>query len=281
VRDSEVSRIGDGLASDFYSLVDWWACSEGSGVVNVGIVDPSPETADDYGQFVSAATGGWVSGEFLLVTRSGALVASQLDGQLKIHTAKLPDEEGVDDEHQAQLVVSRILQARSVDWDNLDEALYEAPRLDHSLELVVPDFAEVSDELLAFFALNPDYMHKLHWRKFEELLAEIFRRKGYVVTLGPGRGDGGTDLTLLRREDVGQLLVLVQAKCYSPHYPVDLQPVQALYGNVQARDASSGVLATTSRFLPSAKSFAESKPNRLFLAEPAEIQLWLRQALRL
>jgi hypothetical protein len=37
-------------------------------------------------------------------------------------------------------------------------------------------------------------LDSLHWREFEELVAELLELDGYSVELGPGRKDGGKDL---------------------------------------------------------------------------------------
>ncbi|MEI8136769.1 MAG: hypothetical protein WCH21_05515, partial [Bacteroidota bacterium] len=45
------------------------------------------------------------------------------------------------------------------------------------------DLNEINDELIAYLAKHPEFLRQLHHRKFEELIAEIFRNKGYDVTL--------------------------------------------------------------------------------------------------
>ena len=160
------------------------------------------------------------------------------------------------------------------------QLLYEHLAFEKTCQLVTPDFAVVTEELLAYFERYPDHIHhRLHWRQFEEFIASTFQKLGWETELGPGSGDGGVDLRLVQKSQIGELLILVQAKKYSPKRKISLETVQALYGAVEAEQASKGVLVTTSEFLPSAQKFAEQRRHRIFLASPREIASWLKQAI--
>lgn len=160
-------------------------------------------------------------------------------------------------------------------------ALGESPkqlvRFDVPLRVVVPDLTVVNDEVLAFLARHPNYIHELHHRAFEQMLAAVFRSLGYTTELGPGTGDDGIDLRLEKASEVGPFITLVQAKRWRQR-PVGLEVCSALYGSVERHRASKGVVATTSRFLPSARRFADSIAPRLLLAGPEDITAWLRDA---
>lgn len=97
--------------------------------------------------------------------------------------------------------------------------IYRDLDFQETCRIFIPDFAEVSDELIAYLATHPDQLRNLHWRKFEELLEAIFRNHGFHTELGPGRGDHGIDLQLIQKDSVGELITLVQAKRYSIHNP--------------------------------------------------------------
>jgi hypothetical protein len=49
------------------------------------------------------------------------------------------------------------------------------------------DLSEIDDELIKYLAQHPEGMHDMAPRKFEELVAAIFRAKGYTVELTPER----------------------------------------------------------------------------------------------
>ena len=82
-----------------------------------------------------------------------------------------------------------------------------------------------------------------------------------------GRRDGkdvGVDIRLYQSQAVPQLVTLVQAKRYARR-PVGLEAVAALFGIAVKEGADRGLLVTTSRFQPAARSFAASVSGTLEL----------------
>jgi restriction system protein len=99
----------------------------------------------------------------------------------------------------------------------------------------------------------------LPWKRFEDVLAEAYRRRGYQVveTLGGG-ADGGVDLRL--RKD-GQVIV-VQCKRWKGK-PVAVQVVRELYGVMIDQRASAAKIVATTSFTSDAVAFAKGKPIEL------------------
>jgi len=96
----------------------------------------------------------------------------------------------------------------------------------------------------------------LPWKAFEDLVAEVYRRKGYRVEESLGGGaDGGIDLVL--RKDGEK--ILVQCKRWK-NKAVGAPVVRELYGLMTAEAASSATLVTTSAFTREAVAFAQGKP---------------------
>lgn len=122
----------------------------------------------------------------------------------------------------------------------------------------------IHSEVFEHFAQRPEHLARLGWRQYEELLDAVFRNQGFHTELGPGRNDGGVDIRLYQSEAVPQLVALVQAKRYRDR-PITLDAVAALCGIAQWHRAPRGILATTSRFLPSAQAWALSTETRLDL----------------
>jgi restriction system protein len=104
-----------------------------------------------------------------------------------------------------------------------------------------------------------DSLCELPSKRFEDLLAEAYRRQGYKVeeTLGGG-ADGGVDLVLRRDGKI----ILVQCKRWKGK-PVPVQTVRELYGVLHDRGASAAKLVATTRFTPEAITFARGKPIEL------------------
>lgn len=158
--------------------------------------------------------------------------------------------------------------------------LYRKENFEQICSIIGPDFDTLNRELLEYFAKHPKYLHKLHWRKFEELLDAIFRNLGYRTELGLGRNDEGVDLRIYQKDEIGEVLTLVQAKKYDPERPIDLQAVAALSAIVDQENAQRGLFVTTSRFLPVAKRFAEKEARRIVLADPSDIAGWCSKVIR-
>ncbi len=168
-----------------------------------------------------------------------------------------------------------IKQHVSKDYE-IDLSIYTDTAIDKKSSLIIPAFDIINLELIEYLSKNPKLLHSLHWRKFEELLAEVFKNQGFETELGPGRADGGVDLRLIQRSDIGDMLILVQAKKYADHRKIQLDPIKALWASVEDEQANKGILVSTSEFIPAAKKFAKRHPFRLELAGPGKIVSWLQ-----
>jgi len=104
-----------------------------------------------------------------------------------------------------------------------------------------------------------DSLRELTWQRFELLVGEAYRRKGYAVEeTGQGGADGGVDLVLTR----GGERVLVQCKRWRT-WKVGVETVRALYGVVTAEGADRGIVVSCGRFTKDAQAFARDKPIEL------------------
>jgi len=108
-----------------------------------------------------------------------------------------------------------------------------------------------------------DSLRGLPWKRFEDVLAEAYRRQGYHVVEMLGTGaDEGVDL-LLRKDE---LVVVVQCKRWRGK-PVSVQVVRELYGVMIDQRASAAKIVATTSFTPDAVSFAKGKPIELVDSE--------------
>ena len=131
---------------------------------------------------------------------------------------------------------------------------------------------------MAVFALlksDPDALHKLSPRQFEELVAASYDKAGYdEVILTPRSGDFGRDVVAVKR-GWGSVRIIDQAKCFKPGHLVDANDVRALLGVLQAdRNATKGIVTTTSDFAPriSIDPFIQPfLPHRLELVNGVEM----------
>src|SRR5205085_2587783 len=90
--------------------------------------------------------------------------------------------------------------------------------------------------------------------------------------------DGGVDLFLVKHAPFGRLLTLVDTKRYGPDRPVGVGVVRQLFGVVEAKRASAGVVTTTSFFSKGARQFQAEVPFRLGLQDFLDVHRMLQEA---
>lgn len=131
---------------------------------------------------------------------------------------------------------------------------------------------EVDEELIRRLATNSKLLYELAPRKFEELVAELYRRRGYEATLTPASGDGGVDIWVVRKDELGSSLVAVQCKRHAPDHKVGVALVRELTGTLYDSKAGSAVLMTTSFFTRGAREFEHRHQYRLALHDYYAVQ---------
>ncbi|BCJ47425.1 restriction endonuclease [Actinoplanes ianthinogenes] len=111
-------------------------------------------------------------------------------------------------------------------------------------------------------ALGDDQdLYEMDPARFEDLVADLFRSRGLEVT-GTGRaGDGGVDIEARDPDPITGGLIVIQVKRHRA--TIDPGVVRDLYGTVQHRGATKGILVTTSGFGPGSHEFARDKPLTL------------------
>lgn len=143
-------------------------------------------------------------------------------------------------------------------------------------EAVVVSLNEINAALIAYFTRHPEKMFELSPRKFEELIAEIFRDMGAEVQLTPTVKDGGRDILAHLTLPFAKILTIVECKKYSPGNPVGLDIVERFMYTIDRRDnASFGLVVTTSNFTEGAMEVERKYPGRLGLRDFQSIASWL------
>ncbi len=100
-------------------------------------------------------------------------------------------------------------------------------------------------------------------REFELQVAQALQARGLSVQVTGGAGDEGVDIIARDPAPVTGGTYLVQCKRYAPDRKVGVAEVRELYGALQEKRASKGILATTASFTTPAVRFAEDKPLEL------------------
>jgi len=135
---------------------------------------------------------------------------------------------------------------------------------------------ELNPLLFQAAADDPDLLKRLAPRHFEELVALLLQKAGYIVHLTTTTQDGGFDILAVRPfplpDGAGEDM-LVQCKRYSR--PIGISEVYQLIGVRARAGASSAMLVTTSKFTRPAIEAA--KRGNIHLVDGEQISKWLAQ----
>jgi restriction system protein len=171
------------------------------------------------------------------------------------------------------LAVSPWTPVRSVEWKDvrdLDE-LFASEKLESP-------HGEYFDQRFAnFLAANFEQVDTIHWRQFEGLAAEFFKREGFLVELGPGRGDGGVDIRLWPDKSDGNSPAAVLVQCKRQKAKVPATVVKALWADTDAERAGSGLIVTTSSFAPSAEALRTTRGYPVTAVDRPRLREWVQQ----
>jgi hypothetical protein len=149
-------------------------------------------------------------------------------------------------------------------------------RLPSQRERVISVSTEFWDRMIHRLRRNPKELYSLNPRRFEELIAELLSRNGLDVHLTPTSKDGGFDIMACLSTPMGRLLYLVECKRWARERPIGVQIVNALYGVVESKKATAGMIVTTSTFTRGALGAQKATEHRLTLKEYEDIVDWLR-----
>ncbi len=141
---------------------------------------------------------------------------------------------------------------------------------------IVPDKSSkyIDQEFINYLKENEHDLDKMHWRNFERLVAEFFRKVGYHVELGPGTNDGGIDIRVWSdfKSSEGPPLIIIQCKRYSEGNKVSIDTVKAFYADVIHEKTGFGLIATTSSIAIGGKKIINARGYNITTAESTEVK---------
>jgi restriction system protein len=89
----------------------------------------------------------------------------------------------------------------------------------------------LEQKFIDYLAVNGDEIETIHWRNFERLCAEYFKKEGYEVVLGSGTNDGGVDIRAYSENNKIPDF-LIQCKRYKKENKVSIETVKSFYSDV-------------------------------------------------
>jgi hypothetical protein len=124
---------------------------------------------------------------------------------------------------------------------------------------------------------NPEHLFSISPREFEAFVAQLLENLGYTVRLGPNGADGGVDIYAEQRLPTGVELLLAQCKRNAPQNKVGLPVVKQFHTEVMDRQASRGLIVTTSSLTRPAESYIDEKRYRLSSADFPKLEEWMQR----
>ncbi len=160
---------------------------------------------------------------------------------------------------------------RRVEW--VDMAELEDLFRSESLTTTYGEFFD--QRFIDFLAANFLEIDNVNWRKFEGLTAEFFSRVGFRVDVGPGRNDGGVDLRLWPEPSRPGAPPAVIVQCKRQKKAIEKVIVKALYADVLAEKAESGLIVTTSALAPGAQAVCTARAYPVSAADRTALKAWI------
>lgn len=124
-----------------------------------------------------------------------------------------------------------------------------------------------------FLSVNQEKLGKIHWRKFEELIAECFTQFGFEVELGPGSNDNGVDLRVWQEKKTSAPEFIIQ--CKRQKEKIDKVTIKGLYADVLHENAKQGLLVTTSELSIGAKNTIKARAYPIAEVNGDKVKDWL------
>jgi restriction system protein len=123
---------------------------------------------------------------------------------------------------------------------------------------------------------NFESIDKINWRQFEGLTGEFFDRLGFRTELGPGGNDDGVDVRVWRSDDPTDSAPAILVQCKRQKDKVGKVVVKALWADVAAENATSGLIVTTSALAPGARKVCTARAYPVGEANRRSIRAWIR-----
>ncbi|EKN5932276.1 restriction endonuclease [Yersinia enterocolitica] len=116
-------------------------------------------------------------------------------------------------------------------------------------------------ELINSLKVAPDLIRDIPPREFEEVVAEIFKKNGFIVELTKRTRDGGKDIIAVKKDSLGiPSKYFIECKRYAKENKISVDIVRSLYGVKNTKNGpNKAILVTTSSFTPDARKFVENE----------------------
>lgn len=156
----------------------------------------------------------------------------------------------------------------------MEKKIYESTLFKPESSVIITD---MDDAVKKYFKKYPEKLYEINPRKFEELIASIFKDFGFDVELTKATRDGGRDIIANIKHSVYSLLAYIECKRYAPDNKIDVGIIRNVAGVHYLRKPSKSIIVTTSFFTKDAQEEAKLIENQLDLKDYNDIKIWLEE----
>lgn len=168
------------------------------------------------------------------------------------------------------------LSANKIEYDSVIHCYNDDSHVAEATDEIRTIIVDINDEIIRYLARNPNKVHDLSSRKFEELVADILRNFGFDVELTRATRDGGKDIVAYIRTQATAFLTYVECKKYAPHNKVGVDVVRQVYGVQRIYKANKSLIVTTSSFSCDAIEARRQIENEMDLRDFEDLKVWLK-----
>lgn len=133
----------------------------------------------------------------------------------------------------------------------------------------------IDQRFIDYLYRNFDAIDRINWRKFEGLVCEFFERQGFLVEIGEGRNDDGIDARVWPANADPSQPPAILIQCKRQKRSIDKVIVKALWADVVAEGAQSGLIVTTSRLSPGAQAVCTARAYPVHSADRETLRKWI------
>jgi len=155
---------------------------------------------------------------------------------------------------------------------NIDKTIDDQPMI------AVSDL--VDKALIEHFNRYPEELQFMDRRRFEVLVAELFKGYGYEVELTQRTRDGGKDIIAIRHHIVSEKFI-VECKRPDPQNKVGVRAVRELIGVKDIENATKAILVTTAYFSHDAQVLLDRHKWEVEGKDYIALKSWIEQYLKL
>ncbi len=141
-------------------------------------------------------------------------------------------------------------------------------------ELFVPELIQPIQQIVYKMYNDNDFFFAIDPRRFEEVVAELLHKQGFLVDLTKQTGDGGYDIIALSMKGNLEFKTLVEWKRHSKKRKIGIGIIRSFCDVLNTENANKGMIVTTSTFSKPSIERSNEMGYKLDLIDRVDLLNW-------